>query len=253
LTARHFDAIVIGAGITGAAVASFLSETGLKVLILERYKPVFGASGGNLGQISISDRTESWHMPLAVESQDYYHNLQSKSYDIEYVRSGGSVVLKGDEQLGLAAKAKEKMKGFGVAAELVKNRADILRIEPHIDPDTFDALLYCPLEGKLNPLLTTLAFLDMAKKNGARLLTDSPVIGFTLKQNKIAEVITPQDTFTAGHIVNCAGPRAAFVADLASVKLPIRFHKGTALVSEPVEPTITGPLVGGGFSSIRRP
>ncbi|MPN19621.1 hypothetical protein SDC9_166993 [bioreactor metagenome] len=58
---------------------------------------------------------------------------------------------------------------------------------------------------------------------------------------------TPKGVFSAGWVVNCTGPRAAFLGRMAEVPIPLCFHKGTAFVSEPVPPVIRGPVCGGGF------
>ncbi|WP_297870118.1 FAD-binding oxidoreductase [uncultured Oscillibacter sp.] len=241
-----YDAIVIGAGVLGASAAAHLAEAGHSVLILERGETVSGASGGNLGQISISDRTESWHMPLALRSQDYYREVLSKEYPIEYVPSGGSVTLTGEEQIAAGQDAQRRMAAFGVESVIYWGE-DIRKAEPGLSLNAADALLFCPAEGKLNPLQTTLAFLDKAQKSGAILLRRTPVTAFQKEGTHITGVETPASVFSAKWVVNCAGPQAAFIGKLAGVSLPIRFHKGTAFVSEPVGPVIRGPIVGGGF------
>ena len=65
---NHYDAIVIGACVIGCSTAFSLASAGRSVLIVERGEPACGASGGNLGQISLVDRWEPWHMKLALES-----------------------------------------------------------------------------------------------------------------------------------------------------------------------------------------
>lgn len=241
-----YDAVVIGAGILGASVAAHLAEAGYAVLILERGEAVCGASGGNLGQISISDRCEPWHMPLALRSQDYYREVLSREYPIEYVPSGGSVTLTGEEQMAAGLEAQRQMAAYGVESVLYQGE-DIHRAEPGLDLRAVEGLLFCPAEGKINPLKTTLAFLDKARKAGAVLLKQTPVTAFRKEGTHITGVETPAGIFSAKWVVNCAGPRAAFVGGMAGVHIPIRFHKGTAFVSEPVPPLINGPIVGGGF------
>ena len=239
-----FDAVVIGAGVIGAAVAARLAEAGYGILILERGIPAAGASGGNCGQISVSDRTEPWHMKLALRSLAYYREVLSREYLMEYCESGGSITLSGPEQLSAAQAATERMRAYGVMAEI--HRGDSIHdAEPAISADVMDGLLYCPLEGKLNPFRTTLAFLDKAQRAGAVLLRNTPVTGFEKNGGKITGIITPQGVYSAGWVLNCAGPRAGHVGALAGESVPIRFHKGTAFVSQPVAPMIRGPVVCG--------
>lgn len=240
----RYDAVIIGAGIIGAAVAAQLAESGYSVLILERGVPASGASGGNCGQISISDRTEPWHMKLALRSLEYYREVLSKEYPIEYDASGGSITLSGAFQLTAGQAAMEQLQAYGVKAEIVRGSA-VNDVEPAISPAALDGLLYCPLEGKLNPFQTTLAFLDKAQHAGAVLMRNTPVTAFEKSGDQIVGIKTAWETYSAGWVLNCAGPRAAHVGKLAGVPVPVRFHKGTAFVSQPVAPMIRGPVVSG--------
>lgn len=242
----NYDVIVIGAGVLGASVAASLAARGHSVIIIERGEAACGASGGNLGQISISDRWEPWHMKLARRSLEYYETELSREYDIEYVRSGGSVVLSGEAQIADAQDAIRRLAALGVEACLYTG-ADIRRAEPNINIDPVDAVFFCPMEGKLNPFAVTRAFLSRAGAHGAVLLQRTPVTGFRLSGRRICGVETPAGEFSAEWVVNCTGPRAFFVGKLAGVCLPVSFHKGTAFVSQPVPPLIRGPVCGGGF------
>ncbi len=242
----RYDAIVVGAGILGTSISALLSEYGYQVLILERGEVACGASGGNLGQISVTDRTQDWHMPLVLDSQKYYQETLAQEYPIEYDPSGGSLLIKGEAQIDLALKAKQNLNKFGLSTQLLQNGCDIQKVEPHIDLKSIDALFFNPYEAKLNPLVTTLAFLKKAQQNGATLLCNTPVTGFIKEGNHITGVQTPTQTFEAKWVLNCAGPRAAFVGKMAGVTLPVFFHKGTAFVSEPVKKCICGTLTGGG-------
>lgn len=52
---RHFDIVVIGAGVIGAAVAFRQSKAGKKVLLIDKGSPGSGASFGNAGMIANSE------------------------------------------------------------------------------------------------------------------------------------------------------------------------------------------------------
>lgn len=243
---QEFDCIVIGAGVLGSAVASELAESGRSVLILERDVPASGASGGNVGQTSVSDRSESWHLKLAVDSLRYYREELSKEYDIGYFENGGSILLTGETQIRAAEQAVSEMNRQGVEAYVLRGE-EIFRKEPALSPEGVEAVLYCPLEGGINPFYTTLAFLDKAKRAGAVLLQHTAVTGFVMDGKRITAVQTEQGDFRAEWILNCAGPQSGLIAEMAGVSIPIRFHKGTAFVSQPIAPLINGPVNDGFF------
>jgi len=244
---KNYDAIVIGAGVIGCASAYNLARAGYSVLIIERGEPACGASGGNLGQISLSDRTEPWHMKLAKSTIDCFKNDLSKDYDIELQISGGTVVLADEAQMAAAYEAVEDLAKHGIAAK-VYLKEEIHTIEPNLNTEDLLGILHCPSEGKFNPFQVTLALLDRAQQFGAEIVNHTNVTGFTMEGDKITAVQTDKGEYTAKWIVNCTGPRAGFVSELAGVTLDaLRWHKGTAFVTQPVEPMINGHLSGGGF------
>ncbi|HSB96206.1 MAG TPA: GMC family oxidoreductase, partial [Spongiibacteraceae bacterium] len=77
-TSYDFDAIVVGSGITGGWAAKELTEKGLKVLILERGKPL------QHGKDYVTEHMEPWKIPFGgkplreLYSSDYA--IQSNSY-----------------------------------------------------------------------------------------------------------------------------------------------------------------------------
>lgn len=74
----QFDAIVIGSGMSGGWAAKELTEKGLKVLVLERGKPLEHGSGYQ------GEHTNTWDMPFLSmpdrESSQRDYPIQSKAY-----------------------------------------------------------------------------------------------------------------------------------------------------------------------------
>ncbi len=244
---KTYDVLVIGAGVLGATVAMHLAKNGKKVLLLEKAEVASGASGGNLGQLSISDRcTEPWHMKLAMESLAYYREILSKESEIEFNASGGSSLLSGEEELCAGEVAAQQLKEYGIEARMYYG-ADMTKVEPAVSAKEGDALLYCPLEGKVNPLLATLALLKKAERYGVEVKEHCPVHGFDIEEGKIKSVLTSSGKFEANIVVNCAGPRAGIVGEMAGVPVPVRYHKGTAFATQPLAPILNGPICEGRF------
>lgn len=239
------DVVVIGGGIMGAAIGYNLAAAGLDTVLLERKEPAAGASGGNLGQISLLDRGEAWHLSLARESLEIYRKLSAQKH-IDYQETGGSVVLATSEQEEAAERAIKNLAAGGLEAVILKGKA-MQEIEPCFDFTTALGMAYCCREGRLDPLATTLAFVELGIKAGLEVRTFTAVKGFRFAGSKIAKVITSRGEISTRYVLNAAGAWAAEVAGMAGVTIPIRYHRGTAMVSQPVPRAINGPVVGGGF------
>ncbi len=237
--------VIIGGGVIGAASAYYLAKAGHAVTVLEKGELCSGASGSNLGQISLLDREEPWHAGLAVESLRVYAQMQGTT-DFEYENTGGVAVLQDEEQLAAAREMAEKLAPAGVEVAFLFGE-DMKRAEPNIDPRAALAVAHCPGEGRINPLKTTLAFFDLARAHGAALYPHTAVTGFTRANGRITAVCTDRGDFPADTVVNAAGAWAGSVSALLGLPCPIEYHRGTAFVSQPVPPVLRGPVVGGGF------
>ncbi|MEL7610631.1 MAG: FAD-dependent oxidoreductase [Bacillota bacterium] len=238
--------IIIGGGIMGAVASCCLAQAGHDVAVLEKGELACGASGGNLGQISLTDREEPWHARIVLDSLAEYERIQ-KHTPLEYQKTGGIVVLADDEQIEAAKGMAEHLKGLGVDVELIVDGGGIAAVEPNLDPAFVRAIAYCPDEGKINPLLATLAYFEMAKRAGAKIHPKTTVTGFRLDGGRIASVETDRGDFEADVVVNAAGAWAGIIGKMLNLEMPIEYHRGSALVSQPIEPVINGPVVGGGF------
>ncbi|HPE37671.1 MAG TPA: FAD-dependent oxidoreductase, partial [Spirochaetales bacterium] len=237
--------VVIGGGVLGAASAYYLAKAGHSVTLLEKGELCSGASGANLGQISLLDRDEPWHARLAVDSLRVYDELV-KTADIEFERTGGIAVLQDEEQLAAAREMAAQLAPAGVEVNFLFGE-DMKKAEPHIDPKAALAVAHCPDEGRINPLKTTLAFLDMARNCGADVRQHAPVTGFVRENGRIVSVQTDAGEFPCDAVVNAAGAWAKSVGALLGLSIPVEYHRGTAFVSQPVAPVLRGPVVGGGF------
>lgn len=244
---RKVDVVIIGGGVVGCAAAYYLAREGVEVLLLEQNELASGASGANLGQISILDREPDAHLALALESLELYPDLSAElGLDLEYRVTGGSYALTTERQLQKAGDLIERQARRGVAASLLSPH-EAPAVEPALSPAGLAGLAYCPAEGRLNPLLVTLGFAKGARRCGALILEHTPVRGFRLDGDRATAAATDRGEVRARTFVNAGGAWTRHIGSLAGAGVPVRFHRGTAMVTEPVPPLIRGPVVGAGF------
>ena len=100
------DVVIIGGGVTGAALAYTLAKRGLRdVVVLERRFPGAGATGRCGGGIR-QQFTTAPNIRLAMGSVKIYEQLsQELDYDIEYVQGGYLVLAEMEEELELQRRA----------------------------------------------------------------------------------------------------------------------------------------------------
>ena len=233
--------LFIGGGIMSAAAAAALARAGHPVTVLEKGEPACGASGANLGQLSLFDRTEPWHYALAMESFGIFSGLAD---ELEYAPSGGVVVLQNEEQYRGAIPVAEALRALGEPAQLILG-PEVRRVEPCLDHTRIYGVLYCPNEGKLNPLRTTLYYCRQAQAAGVRFFPHTAVTGFETRGGTVTAVRTDRGEVHADVVIAAAGAWTGELCAKLGLSLPMGFHRATAFVSQPVPPCINGPIVGG--------
>ncbi|MGW8303830.1 MAG: NAD(P)/FAD-dependent oxidoreductase [Desulfobacterales bacterium] len=228
------DAVIIGGGVMGCAIAYNLAREGLKPVVIEKSDIGGEASGANGGGVRQSARNLK-EMPLAIESIQIYGQLHEElGMDLEYVREGNLRLCTSEEELETMRKSVENQKAAHLELEML-DRKQILNINPHIGDKVIGAS-FCPTDGHVNPFLVTYAFFQKAKSLGARIFTHEEVKDIRLKKNKVSAVITDKQTFETDLVVNAAGVAGRKVANMVGLDLPMRPVFSEAMITEPYPP-----------------
>src|SRR5579864_7925278 len=96
---ENFDAIVVGAGIVGAACADELARRGLRVAVVDRDVVGSGATAAGMGHIVVMDDSEA-QFALTRYSQRLWQALRLElPADVEYEECGTIWVAADDEEM----------------------------------------------------------------------------------------------------------------------------------------------------------
>ncbi len=213
------DVIIIGGGVHGTSLAFHLAEKGVKSIVLERKVLAIGATGRSSGLVRM-------HYDLELESRlawlsfQYFYNWAERvGGDCGFTRTGFLQFVEPDQAAQLRANVAMHQR-IGIPS-LIMGREDVRRLAPSFMLDDIEFAAYEPESGYADPYATTTAFMDAARRMGARIVQDCEVTGITQQGGKVSGVTTTQGDFSAGVIVDCAGPWAGKVAKLAGVDVPI--------------------------------
>jgi sarcosine oxidase subunit beta len=228
------DAVIIGGGVMGCAIAYNLAGEGLKPVVIERSDIGGEASGSNGGGVRQSARNLK-EMPLAIESIQIYGQLHEElGMDVEYVREGNLRLCTSGEELENMRQSVENQKGVGLELTML-DRKQVLDINPYIGEKVVGAS-FCPTDGHVNPFLVTYGFFKKAKDLGARFFTHEEVKDIRLKKSKVSGVVTDKQIFDTDLVVNAAGVAGRKVANMVGLDLPLRPVFSEALITEPYPP-----------------
>ena len=162
-----YDAIVIGAGISGAATAYHLRKAGAKTLLIERGEPASGGTGKSAAIIR-----QSYSTPLLVRlaraSITMFENAKAElGRDAGFVQDGYCFVVSQD-MLDGARKNVAMQKGLGIVNEWSEGPGFPQHL-PEINPEGIAGIVYEPHGGYADPVQATEAYVGCVQGHRRRI------------------------------------------------------------------------------------
>lgn len=213
------DVAIIGGGYTGLSCALHLAkEHNIKAVVLEANQTAWGCSGRNAGFIlkssgrkSYTQMAQKWgeEVMRGIYSEmnagvDTVKALIAEGIDCDQQAPGFiKVAHKPSEMKNLAALAKLQQQMFGYDVEILSQND--VRQTYMDDKNAYGAIRYQDGFG-LNPLKLALGYQKIARKNGAKVYTASPVIEWQESTNRNIDgsrhtLVTPEGKVTAKKVV----------------------------------------------------
>ncbi len=122
------------------------------------------------------------------------------------------------------------------------SRAETLRLERDIDPARLpmDEIAYFPREGWIEPTRLIGHLLAHSMSRGAEVIRDDAVTALELSAGLVRGVgLASGRRVSADAVVNCAGPQAAKIAELAGLVLPMHNTRGVLIYTSPVAVSVS--------------
>jgi len=221
VSARRADAIIVGAGIVGAACAVALARDGLRVLVIEAGGAALGTTAAGMGHVVVMDDSPE-QLALTRYSQSLWRAQDETVSAASELDWCGTVWVAEDETQFEALPAKQQLyRDHGIETEVL-DETSLIEAEPHLRRGLPGGLLV-PSDGVIYQPAATIALLARARTMGAEVLERTPV-----------EDIVPcgvrygVDTLRADIVVNAAGAAAASLTP----QLPVIPRKGHLVITE---------------------
>ena len=227
------DVIIIGGGVIGTACAYFLSQRGVKALLLERNHLGSGASGTTAAIVSIggTSGTPKVLRRLNIESAELMLGIE-QDFDrpLELIRDGTlSVAMNEREALELKP-AYEQVREMGIDAQWLVGE-EIYRFEPLLGPDAHTAF-YHPGCYHLNPFRLCEGYLGAALRRGTRVEYGVEVQEVKLNDNRIERIITNRGGYQADWVVVAGGAWTPEILSSLDMEIPIVPARGQVILTE---------------------
>ena len=216
------DAIIIGAGIVGAACAEALSRDGLRVTILDSNAVGGGATAAGMGHVVVMDDSEA-QFRLTRYSRDLWNKLAPElPPEIEFERRGTLWIAADDEEYDAVRQKQNFYTERGVRVETL-DTLQLESAEPNLRPGLAGALLvrddsviYAPCAAQW--------LVDRARTRGASLKVGAQVVAIAGNTVTLAD----RTTMSAGLIVCASGTWATALFP----SLAVRPRKGHLAITD---------------------
>lgn len=242
------DALIVGGGLQGCAIALFLARAGWRVTVVEKNLAGRHASGVNAGGLRSLMR-DVREYPLSLRAMDMWANLA----DVVGAAAAESCEVRlGTAQIALAMDAAELQ--WCEARSRSMCRRDI-HSEKLIAPDALHRLLpglsgaalgglISRRDGHANPANAARAFRKAAEATGVRILEQCKVHDLAPKPSGGWRAETDVGAIEAEWVLNCAGAWGSALAARLGETLPIKVTALSMMVTARVQPFITPVVIG---------
>jgi glycerol-3-phosphate dehydrogenase len=226
------DAIIIGAGVVGCAMARRLALEGAAVIVLERAPDILsGASKANSAILHTGFDAPPDSVELQCMQAGYAEYMEIRGgFNLPVLETGAMVAAwDGSEEERLPELLDQALLN-GVADARLLSRAEVLSREPALAAHVRAALLV-PREVIIDPWSAPLAYATQAKALGARFHFNAGLQSADF-DGGIWHLNTQAGAMTARSVINCAGIQGDRIEQmlLGEAQFEIRPRKGQFVV-----------------------
>ena len=222
-----YDVVIIGAGVSGSAIARELSRYQVNACVVEKAEDVCcGTSKANSAIVHAGFDAENGSLmaDLNVKGNVMMEDL-SKELDFSFRKNGSLVIcLHEEDRPNLEALYERGVKN-GVKELKILEHDEVLALEPNVTDDVV-AALYAPTGGIVCPFELNIAMAENAATNGVEFRFNTEVRDIVKKDGGF-ELVTNNGAISTKCVVNAAGVYSdVFHNMMSSKKIHITPRRG---------------------------
>ncbi len=222
MSSRNYDAVIIGAGIVGAACGAECAREGLKVAIVEAGIIGGGATAAGMGHLVVMDDSEA-QFALTRYSQKLWDEVSDElPREVEHDACGTIWIAADDEEMAEAKRKEKFYSDRGVRVEMLDAQS-LAEAEPYLRPGLVGGLRV-PSDSVIYPPCAAQYFVDQAVARGAALFVGKAVETVTADGVRLRD----GTAISAGVIVNSAGSWSP----LLTPGLDVKKRKGHLVITD---------------------
>ena len=228
------DAVVIGSGALGGAVAWHLARAGMQVALLDQHAIASQTSPRAAG-LSAQIRHSELMTRLAVRGVEKLLAFTADTgQPLDVHRSGSLKVARTAAHARQIEDEVARGKSYGVAVEMV-SAARARALNPLLQTNEQAAYSFCPGDVYLDPAQLTQGYAAAAAALGCAMLPDTRVEEVVVERGMVAGVRTAAGVLRAPIVVDAAGAWLRAVAASAAGVLPMLAVRHQLLITVPIK------------------
>jgi glycine/D-amino acid oxidase-like deaminating enzyme len=228
---KTYDWIVIGAGITGAALSYELTKQGFSVLLVDRYASLQDATRFGYGGVAYWSGTTMLTRQLCLEGMELHRSL-SEDLEASTEFRELDLVLPIDRDANPETVA-ESYAGFAIPPQLLSTEA-ACELEPLLNPAAISGALTVK-HGHIHPEATARAYTQAFQRLGGVLQAGEVATLRLSSEAQIDGVNCGGESYAGANVVVCAGALSRSLLKAAGVAVRLYFTHAELLETPPVD------------------
>ncbi len=244
--AETFDIAIVGAGITGCAIARQLARYDLSICVVEAANDIaLGASKANGGLAHAGYDPAPGTVKAQVNARGCeLYGTWAQELGFLFCRTGSMVLGFNDEDRAHLEKLRRNGLANGVPELSIVGPDRIRELEPRASADATCAL-WCPSTGFVDPFEVAIAALENAVANGVTFMRSASVEAIEVAgsgDDAHFTLATPAGNVRCRYLINAAGSGAADISHMAGAEeFQMVWRQGNIVVLDK-EPRTLMPL-----------
>ena len=237
---RTAEAIVVGAGAVGASTAYFLTERGMKdVLLVDKAGPAGGTTGLSVA-LTRFNYSNYGSAALAYESYKIFHDWENRIGGASGFNPVGLLNLAGEDRIDWVKDQVEFLnREFSDEIELISGD-DCKKLQPFMYTEDIVGASYQPNSGATTTSEAINSLVTRGLEMGMKTEMDMRVLGVKMEGGRAVGVTTDAGDVDAPIVILASGSWTAPLAKTAGVDVPIRGGRLSAgLLERPADLGIT--------------
>lgn len=223
--------VVIGGGICGSLILRKLSTLRNVSAVLVEAKCDLGQGVTKANSAIVHGGYDDPHgtvrAPLCVKGNALFTDL-CEELNVPFKRTGSLVVARDNpDEIKQLQELLENGEKNGARGLRIIGKDELRKIEPNLSKD-YEHALHCSSAGITEPWMIAIAAANIARMNGARVITGDPVTGCNISDGCVEDIILESGTrIPADCVINATGVHYNEVASIFGVVTPtVKLRKG---------------------------